>query len=79
MARIGRLPPTAKAVPAPIPVTATVLAGQEKRAVALRPGSPGTKDNLMAGQFGINADPGLRLVGLIQVPGRPSIVARFAF
>lgn len=58
--------------------TATVLAGQEKQTVALQPGPPGADDNVMVGQLGINADAGLRVVVLIQLPGKPSIVARFA-
>ena len=56
--------------------TATVLAGQDKHTVTLQ---PGTDDNLMVGQFGMNAGSGLRIVVLIQLPGKPSIVARFAF
>ena len=56
--------------------TATVLVGQEKHTVTLQ---PGTDDNLMVGQFGMNTGSGLRIVVLIQLPGKPSIVARFAF
>ena len=59
--------------------TATVLVGQEKHTVTLKPGTPGTDDNLLVGQFGVNAGSGLRIVVLIQLPGKPSIVARFAF
>ena len=58
--------------------TATVVAGQEKQTVTLQPGPPGD-DNVMVGQLvGINAEPGLRIVVLIHLPGKPSIVARFA-
>ncbi len=59
--------------------TATVLAGQEKQTVTLRPGPPGADDNVMVGQLEKNADSGMRIVVLIQFPGKPSIVARFAF
>jgi hypothetical protein len=59
--------------------TATVVAGQEKQTVTLQPGPPGD-DNVMVGQLvGINAETGLRIVVLIHLPGKPSIVARFAF
>jgi hypothetical protein len=58
--------------------TAKLLAGQEKQ-TALQPGPPGADDNVMVGRLGINADAGLRIVVLIQLPGKPSIVARFAF
>ena len=57
----------------------SVLAGQEKHTVTLQPGPPGTDDNVMVGQFAMNAASGLRIVVLIQLPGKPSIVARFAF
>ena len=59
--------------------TATVLAGQEKQTVTLQPSPPGTDDNLMVGEFRMNAGSGLRIVVLIQLPGKPSIVTRFAF
>jgi hypothetical protein len=58
--------------------TATVLAGQDKQTVTLQPGPPGTDDNAMVGQLAVKADSGLRIVVLIQLPGKPSIVARFA-
>jgi hypothetical protein len=59
--------------------TATVLAGQDKQTVTLQPGPSGADGNVMVGQFGMNADAGLRIVVLIQLPGKPSIVARFQF
>ena len=60
--------------------TATVLAGQEKQTVTLQPGPPGGDDNVMVGQLvGTDAETGLRIVVLIHLPGKPSIVARFAF
>jgi len=58
--------------------TATVLAGEEKLTVTLRPGPPGTDDNLMVGQLAKNAETGMRIVVLIQFPDKPSLVARFA-
>jgi hypothetical protein len=58
--------------------TATVLAGQDKQSVKLQPGPPGADDNVLVGQLATNADAGLRVVVLIQFPGKPSIVARFA-
>ncbi|MGC2413432.1 MAG: hypothetical protein WA459_12140 [Stellaceae bacterium] len=69
---------------APVPIgaaspTATVLVGQETQTVTLRPGPSGTGDNVMVGQLEKNAGAGARIVVLIQLPGKPSIVARFAF
>jgi hypothetical protein len=58
--------------------TATVLAGQEKQDVTLRPGPPGTDDNVMVGQLEKTADAVTRIVVLIRFPGKPSIIARFA-
>ena len=58
--------------------TATVLAGDEKQTVTLRPGPPGADDNVMVGQLPKNAETGMRIVVLIQFPDRPSLVARFA-
>jgi hypothetical protein len=58
--------------------TATVLAGEEKQTVTLRPGPPGADDNLMVGQLAKNAETGMRIVVLIQFPDKPSLVARFA-
>jgi len=58
--------------------TATVLAGEEKQTVTLRPGPPGADDNVMIGQLAKNAEAGMRIVVLIQFPDRPSLVARFA-
>jgi hypothetical protein len=58
--------------------TATVLAGQEKQTVAMQPGPPDAGGNVMVGQLATSADAGLRIVVLIQLPGKPSIVARFA-
>ncbi len=58
--------------------TATVLAGEEKLTVTLRPGPPGTDDNVMVGQLAKNAETGMRIVVLIQFPDKPSLVARFA-
>ena len=58
--------------------TATVLAGQEKQTVTLRPGPSGADDNVMVGQLEKGAAAGTRIVVMIQLPGKPSIVARFA-
>jgi len=58
--------------------TATVLAGDEKQTVTLRPGPPGGYDNLMVGQLAKNAETGMRIVVLIQFPDQPALVARFA-
>ena len=58
--------------------TATILAGEEKQTVTLRPGPPGTDDNLMVGQLAKNAETGMRIVVLIQFPDKPSLVARFS-
>jgi hypothetical protein len=58
--------------------TATVLAGEEKQTVTLRPGPPGADDNVMIGQLAKNAEAGMRIVVLIQFPDQPSLVVRFA-
>jgi len=59
--------------------TATVLAGEEKQTVTLRPEPSGSDDNVMIGQLAKNAEAGMRIVVLIQFPDQPSLVARFAF
>jgi hypothetical protein len=58
--------------------TATVLAGDEKQTVTLRPEPSGADNNLMVGQLAKNAETGMRIVVLIQFPDQPSLVARFA-
>jgi len=58
--------------------TATVLAGDEKQTVTLRPEPSGADNNLMVGQLAKNAEAGMRIVVLIQFPDQPSLVARFA-
>jgi hypothetical protein len=58
--------------------TATVLAGQDKQNVTLRPGQAGVNDNVMVGQMAKTAEAVTRIVVLIQLPGKPSIIARFA-
>lgn len=58
--------------------TATILVGQEKQAVTLRPGPADAGENMMVGQLKKNAGANTRIVVLIQFPGEPSIVARFA-
>ena len=58
--------------------TATVLAGQDKQTVTLHPGPAGAGDNEMVGQVAKTAEAVSRLVVLIQLPGKPSIIARFA-
>ena len=58
--------------------TATVLAGQEKQTVTLRPGPDGADGNVMVGQLAKKAETGMRIVVLIQFPDKPSVVARFA-
>jgi hypothetical protein len=54
--------------------TATVLAGEEKQTVTLEPET----DNAMVGKLGASAAAGTRIVVLIRLPGKPSVVARFA-
>jgi hypothetical protein len=58
--------------------TATVLVGQEKQTVTLHPAPPDTDDNVMVGQLGTSAAAGMRIVVLIHLPDKPSVVARFA-
>ena len=54
--------------------TATVLAGEEKQTVTLQ---PGTDDKAMVGQMAASAAAGMRIVVLIHLPDKPSVVARF--
>jgi hypothetical protein len=46
--------------------------------VTLRPGQAGVNDNVMVGQMAKTAEAVTRIVVLIQLPGKPSIIARFA-
>lgn len=58
--------------------TATVLAGQDKQDVKLRPSPAGAGDNEMVGEVAKTPEAVTRIVVLIQLPGKPSIIARFA-
>jgi hypothetical protein len=57
---------------------ATVLVGQEKETVALEPGPSDGENNMMLGKVGMNAGTGSRIVIVIEFPGKPAAVARFA-
>lgn len=59
--------------------TATVLAGEDKQTVTLKPGPPGTDNNEMVGQLQPTAVAVTRVLVLIKLPDKPSIIARFAF
>lgn len=55
--------------------TATVLVGQQKETLSL---APGGEPNLMAGELKMNAGAGARVVVLIELAGKPPVIARFA-
>ncbi|MBI1774043.1 MAG: hypothetical protein HYR63_01725 [Proteobacteria bacterium] len=58
--------------------TATVLLGQQREVAQLQP-DPSEKDgHLLSGKIGLTPGPGMRVVVQLQIPGKPSIVARFA-
>ena len=57
---------------------ATVLVGQEKETIALEPGVSDGDGNMMVGKVGVNAGAGSRIVVVIEFPGKPAAVARWA-
>ena len=58
--------------------TATVLVGQQREVVQLQP-DPDEKDgNPLAGKLTLKPGPGTRVVVQLQIPGQPSVSARFA-
>jgi hypothetical protein len=58
--------------------TATVLMGQQRETVQLQH-DPSEKDgNLLSGKLTVKPGPGLRVVVQLQIPGQPSITARYA-
>ena len=57
---------------------ATVLVGQEKETVVLEPGVSEVDANMMVGKVGVNAGAGSRIVVVVEFPGRPASVGRFA-
>jgi hypothetical protein len=59
--------------------TATVLLGQQRETVTLQPDAAEKDGNLLTGKLTVTPGPGLRVVVQLQIPGRPAIVARFAF
>lgn len=58
--------------------TATLLVGQDKETVTLEPAAADAGGNSLAGQTAKSVGAGSRVVVLIQFPGKPSIIARFA-
>jgi hypothetical protein len=56
--------------------TATVLVGQQKETVSLAAG--GGDPNMMGGKLGLSAGAGSRIVVLIELAGKPPVIARFA-
>jgi hypothetical protein len=59
--------------------TATVLVGQQREVVPLTPDAAEKDANLLAGKLTLAPAPGMRVVVQLQVPGQPTLVARFAF
>lgn len=57
---------------------ATVLVGQEKEIVALEPGPSDGESNMLLGKVGVKAGTGSHIVVVIEFPGKPAAVARFA-
>ena len=57
---------------------ATVLVGQEKATIALEPGKSDGDGNMMVGQIGLTAGAGSRIVVVIEFPGKPAAVGRWA-
>ncbi len=57
---------------------AEVLTGEDKETVPLQPGTAAAEANVMKGEAVKGAGSGSRIVVLIQFPGKPAAVARFA-
>jgi hypothetical protein len=57
---------------------AEVLVGEDKETVRLQPGTSAAEVNMMKGEVVKDAGAGTRIVVLIQFPGKPAAVARFA-
>jgi hypothetical protein len=57
---------------------ATVLVGQEKATIVLEPGASDGDGNMMVGKVGVNAGAGSRIVVVIEFPGKPAAVGRWA-
>jgi hypothetical protein len=58
--------------------TATVLLGQQREIDTLQPDASEPEGHLLTGKLGLAPGPGMRIVVQLQVPGQPSVVARFA-
>jgi hypothetical protein len=58
--------------------TATVLLGQQREIAQLQHDTSEAGGNLLSAKLGIAPGPGLRVVVQLQIPGQPSVVARFA-
>jgi hypothetical protein len=58
--------------------TAVVLVGQKEDKFALQPVAGGKPGDEMEGKAPANIGSGARIVVLVQMPGKPSVVARFA-
>ncbi|HEV2300859.1 MAG TPA: hypothetical protein VGR91_04750 [Stellaceae bacterium] len=58
--------------------TAVVLVGQKEDKVALQPAAGEAAGGEMEGKAPAAVGPGARIVVLVQMPGKPSVVARFA-
>ena len=58
--------------------TAVVLAGQKEDKVTLQPSAGAAAGGEMEGKAPAAVGPGTRIVVLVQMPGKPSVVARFA-
>ena len=58
--------------------TAVLLVGQKEEKIALQPAAGDKSGNAMEGTTPAAVGPGARIVVLVQMPGKPSVVARFA-
>lgn len=58
--------------------TAVLLVGQKEEKIALQPAAGGKSGNAMQGTAPAAVGAGARIVVLVQMPGKPSVVARFA-
>jgi hypothetical protein len=57
---------------------ATVLVGQDKETIVLEPVVSDADAHTMVGKLGVNAGAGSRVVVVVEFPGKPAAVGRFA-
>ena len=58
--------------------TATILKGEQRETAPLQPDASEKDGHLLTGKLSIAPGPGMRVVVQLQIPGKQSIVARFA-